>query len=214
MNGGKDLDRWHRPYGWTADMIPEWLALAASSLAVATGVMLTAAIIAEGRLTGLGALVLVACFGPFIVAIWLLRRRLRVGVYVGPAGLRIQETLAGRTLPWPSIAAVENRITSRWSPLGPFDAEFIWVVPHDGRPIRTPLQRFGGGLLALLLGSRWFDHAGVRRLDWDAYDRTVRALQDLVAQAQSRPPGRASRREPRRTRGVVHGRTTDKRSRA
>src|SRR4029450_567394 len=101
MNGGGHLDRWHRPYGWTVDMIPEWVMLVVSGVVVVGGLILMGMLGLDGRLTGAAALLLLAAFGPFVPAIWLLRRALRVGLYVRSSGLRIQELAGSRTLPWP-----------------------------------------------------------------------------------------------------------------
>ncbi|GAA0918829.1 PH domain-containing protein [Virgisporangium aurantiacum] len=167
-------------------MVPEWLGLAVSGAAISGWLVLMVILGIEGRLTVLRALVLLALAGPFILAVWLLRRALRVGLYVRPAGLRVQDFLRSRTFPWRSIGAVESRST-RVGLILPIEieADFIWVVPREGQPVRTPLRRFGGGLIGYSLNMTK-DLRGCRLLDWETYDRTLLELQEQVRAGAAR----------------------------
>jgi hypothetical protein len=86
-----------------------------------------------------GALVVTLFVSLWTAGAW---RMNRIGVYTSDAGVRIRTLLRTRTLPWKSVARIEDGPAT--SGMGgasarALQARAIWIVPMTGSPIQTPL---------------------------------------------------------------------------
>ena len=129
-------ETWERPYtpGTGRWLVIGWEAVALGLLAWTT--------IRQFDLTGHGIRVLAGA----IAALWVIGagRILRMGAYLGPAGLRIHGLLRSRTMSWDEVADVRlHKATQR---LGPWEIESgmtVLIERHDGATVNTELWAQG-----------------------------------------------------------------------
>ena len=129
-------DDWVRPYspGTGRWLVIGWEAVAFGLLGWAS--------IGLFELTGIGVRILAV----LMAAIWVLGgwRILEMGVYVGPAGLRIRGLLWSRTLRWSEIAHV--RLHKHSHKIGSWELQAgmtVLIERRDGRTVNTELWAQG-----------------------------------------------------------------------
>jgi len=118
---------------------------------------------------------ILAVYG-FVVLLLLIGWRVyRVGIYVSDTALRVRHLLRTRTLLWSQIDQVASRLARMFGRATVRHA--IWVLPHQGRPLETPVQ-----LEDEVMGAGLRKNSG-RRLGPQEYEETLLLLRRKTAAA-------------------------------